>query len=48
MSRAGRPAREELIIDKERKWKYHFVEEQNETGEWETVHYHEGSLNETQ
>jgi len=43
-SRKGRRAREELIIDKEKRRKYHFVEEQNERGEWETVEHHEGPL----
>jgi hypothetical protein len=38
VSNTGRPARETLIIDKETKRKYHFVEEQNEKGEWVIVH----------
>ena len=46
ISRTGRLAKEELVIDKEKNWKYHFVEEQSESGEWETVHYHEGPLDE--
>lgn len=44
ISRTGKLAREELIIDKEKRWKYHIVEEQNESGNWKIVHIHEGPL----
>lgn len=38
ISGSGKLARETLIIDKEKKRKRHFVEEQNEKGEWVVVH----------
>ena len=34
----GKPAREELVIDKKNRRKTHLVKEQNEKGEWVVVH----------
>jgi uncharacterized OB-fold protein len=38
IGRNGKLARELRIIDKEKRWKYHTVEEKNERGEWVLVH----------
>lgn len=38
------PAQEYLEIDKEKRRKYHHVEEQDESGNWRTVHHHDGPL----
>jgi len=38
ISKTGKVARETLIIDKKKRWKYHTVEEQKESGEWVLVH----------
>ncbi len=41
-----RPARECLVIDRRNRCKYHHVEEQDESGNWSTVHHEEESLEE--
>jgi hypothetical protein len=41
LSKNKRPARENILIDKERQVIVHHVEEQNECGEWKVVHSHE-------
>jgi predicted RNA-binding Zn-ribbon protein involved in translation (DUF1610 family) len=38
------PAREHLIIDRKGDRKYHHVEEQDKSGQWRTMHHHDGSL----
>jgi len=40
----SRPAREHLVIDRKRDHKYHHVEEQDESGQWVTVHHEDGAL----
>lgn len=39
-----RPTRERLVIDRRNRRKYHHVEEQDESGNWSTVHHEEESL----
>lgn len=39
-----RPAREQIIIDRERKLRIHKVEEQDLSGNWILVHYHEDPI----
>lgn len=45
MSRGtNRPAREHLVIDRKKGHKYHHVEEQDEMGQWLTVHHEDRPL----
>ena len=44
LSKYGKEAKEELIIDIEGDRKFHHVEELNEDGEWDVVHHHDEKL----
>jgi len=44
LSKHGKDAREELIIDIDGDRKFHHVEELDENGNWVVVHHHDGKL----
>jgi hypothetical protein len=48
LSALGKEARDELTIDKTKNRKFHHVEEQDEDGNWKTVHYEDVLLRKIQ